>query len=354
MCCAIWSHVRDDLASTRRDAAAFLDNLDEIFGGKTRRDWVSRWMSIGDAHCLVGDLNIGNGLFKKATEAWLCGLTAFEVARRLLDDNDPQSEAVSAKVEACIQKFVALENKLEQVKIPCFDQLQLPAYYLPAGSPTISAPAVICISREEETGAMLLGRLLPAVTDRPMSLLIVSHDDVSHHWRGQSESLLSSCLDYLSLRSDVDAACIGVYGEGLSAVLATDFAASDRRAVAAVCDGGLWNWAWNLASVSWVTGADVMDEEAVSAHRSRVVQQLRCPVLVVAGGRGIVSVSEANKLQVDCAGARVDLELTTPRTVHTPVGEIENFVTSDDCIFTWLEHKLTPVQLRDHSQSQKQ
>ncbi|MGY4353065.1 dienelactone hydrolase [Bradyrhizobium sp. GM7.3] len=148
-------------------------------------------------------------------------------------------------------------------------------------------------------------------------------------------------MDYLSVQHEVDDTRIGVYGEGLSAVLATEFAVSDRRVAAAVCDGGLWNWARTLASVNWLaTNQDLMEEGAASARRLRLVRQLRCPVLVVAGGRGIVSVSEATTLQADCAAARIDLELLVSRMARAPTGDIENFVSSDDFIFGWMQDKL--------------
>ncbi|WP_091898147.1 hypothetical protein [Bradyrhizobium sp. Rc2d] len=320
----------------------FIGNLEDMFGATGRQNWVSRWTNIGDAHCLVGELNSKKGASAEAAEAWLCALTAFEVARRLVDKDDPEGKEVSAKVETGIQRLESsLDHQLERISIPCYDQTELLAYYLPAGGPDLCAPAVICISREEEPGATLLGRLLPVVIGRGMSVLVVAHDDLSNHWRGQSDMLLSCCLDYLSLRPDVDAARIGIYGEGMSAALATHFAVFDNRVAAAVCDGGAWNSVRVNASVKWITGhAEPVDEGAFSARRLRLLRQLNCPVLVVAGGRGIVSVSEAIKLKADCLGARTDLELTIPPMSRTTVGEIENFLSSDDSIFGWLERKL--------------
>lgn len=339
MLCAAWPHVRGDLVSTRRGAAVFLDKLEEIYGLASRRSWVARWLEIANEYALLGELSINKNAAHGATEAWLCALTSFEVARRLVDEGDPQGGDIAAQVQASIQSFESLDQNLERVLIARCDQVEFPAYYLRAGARDPAAPAVICISREEEAGAALLGRLLPVVIGRGMSILVVSHDDISSDWRGQSQ--LSCCLDYLSDRPEVDATRIGVYGEGLSAALATDFAASDRRVAAAVCDGGLWNWARIQASVGWITNtADAADEQVDSARRSRLVRKLRCPALVVAGGRGTASVSEAIKLKADCGGARIDLELAVTPVVQTPLGEIENFVTSDDCVFGWLEHKL--------------
>lgn len=338
--------VRDDLSSGRRGVAAFLDNLsvEDNHGAVGRQNWIAKWTKIGDEHCFLGDLNFKKGAFDEATEAWLCALTAFEIARRLVDEDDPRSGDISAKVDRGIQRFeLSLAQKIERARIAYCDHAEFVAYCLPAGSPHLPAPAVICISMEQETGATLLARLLPVVIGRCMSVLVISHDDVSNHSRGQSEALLSSCLDYLSARPDVDSTRIGVYGEGFSAALATEFAVSDRRVAAAVCDGGLWNWARILTSVGWMTSAaDVaIDDGEISARRSQLIRRLRCPVLVVAGGRGIVSVSEAVKLQADCMAARIDLELAMPRLIRSSGGEMENFVTSDDCIFGWLEHKLT-------------
>lgn len=341
---AAWPCVSDDLASTRRDAAAFLESLsvDDSFGTTGRQNWGARWTEIGDAHRRLAGENARMGDVDQATEAWLCGLTAYEVARRLVDEDDPQRADISTKIDADIRTFgLSLKQKVERLEIASCDQAGIPAYYLPAGSRDLSAPAVICISREEEIGATLLGRLLPVVMGRGMSVLAVSHGDISNHWRGQSETLLSCCFDYLLVRPDVDATRIGVYGEGFSAVLATDFAASEHRLAAAVCDGGLWSGARTLASVRWMAStADVTDEDVVLARRSRLVKKLRCPVLVVAGGQGVVSVSEAIKLQAECAASRIDVELITPRVSRSTVGEIENFVTSDDYIFGWLQHKL--------------
>ncbi|MFG3594740.1 alpha/beta hydrolase family protein [Bradyrhizobium sp. RDI18] len=312
--------------------------------GIGRQNWAATWTATGDAYCRLADLNINKRVFDMATEAWLCALTAFEVARRLVADDDREGADVSAKVEAGVQRFgLALGHKVESVQITCCDQIEFSAHYLPAGTPNLCAPAVICVSSEEEKGATLLGRLLPVVIRRAMSVLVVSHEDVAHHSRAESKILLSHCLDHLSARPDVDSNRIGVYGDGLSAALATDFAAYDNRIAAAVCDAGIWNWTRTLGSIGWITStADDSDKDVVSACRSRLARQLSCPMLVVAGGRGVVSVSEAIKLQADCMTLGIDLDLAMPQIIQgAPGGQVDNFVTSDDSIFTWLEKKLT-------------
>ncbi|UPJ94935.1 S9 family peptidase [Bradyrhizobium sp. 172] len=245
-----------------------------------------------------------------------------------------------AKLEAGISHFGSLEHRVRRVEIPSWDERKLPAYYVSAGRPDLCAPAVICISREDETGAMLLGRLLPVIASRGMAALVVAYDDVSTSRHGRSE-ILSSCLDYLSAQPEVDASRIGIYGEGLSAALATDSALADRRIAAAVCDGGIWNWARTKASISWMTGTShLLDDQLASAHRSRLARRLKCPILVVVGGHSIVSVPEGIKLESDCTAARLDLKLLMPPVEPNLGGESENFAACDNDIFAWLEHKL--------------
>lgn len=340
MLCAAWPEVTDNLESTRRSAALFLASFSGRYEATSRRHFVARWTNIGDAHCLFGDLNLERGAFDVAAESWLCALTAFEVARRLVDEEDPEAGDVLAKLEAGISHFGSLQDRVRRVEIASWDERKLPAYYVSPGRTDLRAPAVICISREDETGAMLLGRLLPVIATRGMTALVVTYDDVSTSRHGQSE-LLSACLDYLSARHEVDRSRIGVYGEGLSAALATDFALADRRIAAAVCDGGLWSWARTQASISWITGTShLLDDPSASAHRSRLARRLKCPILVVAGGRSIVSVPEGIKLESDCTAARIDLKLFMPPLAPTPVGEFENFGACDNDIFAWLEQKL--------------
>ncbi|MCK1727582.1 hypothetical protein [Bradyrhizobium sp. 142] len=297
-------------------------------------------MNIGDAHCLFAELNAERGAFDAEAEAWLCALTAYEVARRLVEEDDPQAAHVSAKLEAGISNFGSLEERLRRVDIVSWDERKLPAYYVPAGGPKLCTPAVICISREDETGTMLLGRLLPVIAGRGMAALVVAYDDVSDSRLGQLE-ILSSCLDYLSARPEVDASRLGIYGEGLSAALATDSALADRRVAAAVCDGGLWNWARTQASISWMTRTShVLDDQSASVLRSRLARRLKCPILIVAGGRSIVSIPEAIKLESNCTAARIDLKLLMPRLGPISDGEFDNFAACDEDIFAWLEHKL--------------
>ncbi|RXT36386.1 hypothetical protein B5V03_32465 [Bradyrhizobium betae] len=188
---------------------------------------------------------------------------------------------------------------------------------------------------EAETAATLLARLLPVVSGREVSILVVSHDDIACASWGQSEALLASCLDYLAERPEVDPRRVG------------DFAASDLRVAAADCDAGQWKCTKTLASIGWLTrSASATEQDASSRRRLQFLRRLECPILVVAGGRGIVSVLEAIQLHTDCTNARIDLELAIPPMVRRLGRQIDNFAIADDCIFGWLEHKLGAIDIQ--------
>lgn len=341
---AAWKGTKADLSWLRQDAAAFLDNLPVGKSGSAedRQNWIARWMRIGDDYCRLGDVYIKKEALDNATEASLCALTAFEIAKRLVDEDETQRRTVWGRIESGIQRVERAQAKeIKQVRIACCDNDHLNAYYFAGGWIERPSAAVICISTEQEAAAALLGRLLPVAIGRGISILVISHDDIADRSPGESEALLSSCLDYLTLRCDVDCARIGIYGEGLSAALATRFAESDQRVAAAVCDGGLWDRTRTSASIGWLTrAAEGINDGASTASRLQFLWQMKCPALVVAGGRGTVSISEAIELQADCMTTSIKLDLVVPRVIRSDGAEVENFVTSDDCIFEWLEHKL--------------
>lgn len=336
---ATWPGLRNDLGSTRRSAAAFLKSMDgsQTIGGT---EWFSRWIEIGETHGMLGNAKGREGKVDEAAKAWLCALTAFEIAKRVAREQAGQHEYVSAKIGSAIETFGSLKQRIERVQIECYDHPAIEAHYSPSDGSSRAA-AIICISAEDETSTTLLGRLLPAAAHRGMSVLAVTYDDVCDNRGGHSNQILSCCLDYLTTRDEIDATRIGVYGDGMAAAMATDFAVSDRRIAAAVCDGGLWNWARTMAAVEWVAGvADRPNDEVIAARRSRLLRRLKCPVLVVAGGRGIVSASEAIELKNACAAARLDMQLIISPNTMTDAGEIDNFVICDDRIFGWLQRRL--------------
>jgi hypothetical protein len=125
--CAAWPDVRGDFVSTWGYAPVFLDSPEDTCVTMRPLD--------------------------DTPEAWRCALPPREGARRVLDKDNPQSEYISARVEADIQRFgSSLEQNVERVQTACCDQAKSLAYYLLAVSFDLCASAAIYISRNEEAG----------------------------------------------------------------------------------------------------------------------------------------------------------------------------------------------------------
>lgn len=329
-----------NLARVRRSAAAFLSRL--LTGELQGRDrWIDNWIKIGDGYQTSAELALNTSL-DSANEAWLCALTAFEVAKQLTSPDDSTGRALAERVEISLGKIECSHVRpLERVETNFFDHAVLRAYFLPAASGKASSPVVICIADKEVSIDAMLSRLLPATSSRRLSTLIVDGGDAFRHHRFRPEAFLGSWLDYLERRPDVDASRIAVSGEGMAASFASSLVASDRRIAAAVCDGGLWSSRFYRANVCWMTGNwESAWEQEAETRRFQFARRTRCPVLIVAGGRAIVNAQDALEVQADCKRVGVECSVAISQTPQSISGEFENFIVKDDFIFDWLEQKL--------------
>lgn len=330
------SEASANLAGLRNSAAAFLEELPASASGE-KEHWILKWMTVGDQYRASAELAVKNSLPDTASELWLCALTAFEVARQLAGPENSSSVALADRIEVSLASLKSCApHRVERVEIEFFEREHLAGYFLPAARCEQPTPAVIFISDEESSAESIVSRLLPAVNDRNLSVLVVSGDDASKHRLLKPEAVLASWLDYLESRADVDAGRIAASGERMAAGYAARIAASDRRIVAAVCDGGLWASLRHRASVGWMTGIWDPAGDRTRTSSLQLVRRMRCPVLIVAGGRALFDQQNALELQADCKLAGLDCTVT----VSQVSGELENFVTKDDLVLDWLEQKL--------------
>ncbi|MCP3477283.1 alpha/beta hydrolase [Bradyrhizobium sp. CCGUVB1N3] len=325
------------LARVRNSAAAFLEEFSASASKEKKEHWILNWMTAGDRHRASAELAAKDNLPDRASEFWLCALTAFEVARQLACPENSSGAVLADRIEGSLRSFESCApDRVERVEIELFEGVLLAGYFLPAARSEQPAPAVIFVSDEESPAESIVSRLLPAVNDRNLSVLVVSGDDASKHRLFKPEAFLASWLNYLECRSDVDAGRIAVSGERTAAGYAARIAASDRRIVAAVCDGGLWASLRHRASVGWMTGIWDTAGDRTRTSSLQLVRRMRCPVLIVAGSRALFDQQSALELQADCKLAGLDCSVA----VHQASGELENFVTKDDLVLDWLERKL--------------
>jgi hypothetical protein len=217
-----WPHGTCDgagrsLACLRKRASHFFESLSvgELVREAHRHRWISEWLRISGEYRIFAESARVTSSAQIVREAWLCSLTALEVARNLSWPGDPGGTDLVDKVRLCLRGFEEdAGSAIERVEIDCSDQGSLAGYFLPAFPDRSFAPAVICVSDEDITLGSMMSRLLPASGRRNVSLLFVDAGDSSGFSPFKPAHILQCWLDYLEARPDVDSQQIAVYGEG--------------------------------------------------------------------------------------------------------------------------------------------
>jgi hypothetical protein len=340
-----------NLGRLRHRASGFFESLSvaELVRETRRNLWISDWLRIADDYQTLAETVRKDGSVQIAREAWLCGLTALEVARTLSCPGDLDSADFADKVGHGLRGF---ENDaaqaIEHVEIDCLDQGTLAGVFVPARGHGPSAPAVICVSDGDMTPSSMMSRLLPAALCGKMSLLFVDAGHSSVRRPFKPEHALQCWLDYLEARAGVDPLRIAIYGEGAGAKHASRLAVSDRRIAAAVCDGGLSAPAMCRATLRLMSGIDRDFDDGASTGSSLPSRRLACPLLMVVGSRSMVWEQDALDLQAVYRQDGADCSVAVPNRIPHPLGEVENFIAVDDLIFEWLDSKLVAARQLDH------
>lgn len=333
----------ESLVRLRKRASEFFESLSvaELVREAHRHLWVADWLRVADDYRIFAESAREDRFVQVAQEAWLCSLTALEVARNLSCPGDLASAGLADKVGISLRGFEEDAGPaIERVKIDCFDQGSLAGYFLPAFRDGPSAPAVICVSDEEITLGSMMSRLLPASRRQNMSLLLIGAGNSSVRRDFKPEHILQCWLDYLEARPDVDSQRIAVYGEGAAASHASRLALLDRRMAAAVCDGGIATPVMRRASLRWMIGVEQAVRDGASTVSLPPSRRISCPLLVVVGSRSTVWEEDALELQAFYRQAGAACSTVVPNCIPHPLGEVENFIAVDDFIFEWLDSKL--------------
>lgn len=331
------------LARLRNRASGFFESLSiaELARGAHRHLWISDWLRIANDYRTFAESAREHRSVQVAREAWLCALTAFEVARILSCPGDIESADLADKVDLSLKGWEHnAGSAVERVTIDCFDEGTLTGFFLPVFRHGPSAPAVICLCDGEDTLGSMMSRLLAASPRRNMSLLLVDARNSSVRRAFKPEHRLQCWLDYLEARPDVDAQRIAIYGEGAGATQASRVALSDRRIAAAVCDGGLLTPIMRRASLRWMAGCEQPAHGDIATGPSASSRRVSCPLLMVVGSRSMVMEQDALDLQAGYRQAGADCSVVVPNRIPHPLGEVENFIAVDDFIFEWLDSKL--------------
>jgi dienelactone hydrolase len=309
--------------------------------------WYREWKKIADDNRKRGNLVFHEGHVRTAQSHWLRATNYYRTALRFLAPGDPRMAGVVEQMQRCGRNYVVnLTPAGEAVEIPCCGDEVLQGYFLPAPASSGRAPVVICVGgtdyfKEEH----LLGMPLYA-RDRAMSLLIVDLPGQGYHQsnrklgRGGVEWAISSCVDFLIGRDDVDQGRIAILGLGIGASFATRAAALDHRFAAAVCDGGIWDLQERAFAIGRFGSGGRASSIGAAIRQfgtESIARRIKCPILVAQGQHDWLDAGSVANYCSALAGQGVAISL---KRFAASSAALDNPALGHEDIFDWISNRL--------------
>ena len=237
----------------------------------------------------------------------------------LYDDLALKKRIHDRKVAAFARAAPLFSEPFERIEIP-FEDIRMGAYFrAPNGVP--HPPCVILMGGLDTTkedyltvnefcvrrGLATLAFDGPGQGETAFEML----------WRQDFESAVIAVIDYLETRSDIDHGRIGLIGRSMGGFYGPKTAAMDQRIKALVAWGVMYHLR-NLADVPahtlegflFVSGSRTLDEAREfydCIDLDGYAEKIRCPTLVVHGGRDAITPAENATLLLD----KLDTEIET-------------------------------------------
>lgn len=313
-------------------------------------DWCREWVATGDVHDKLAVNAEAKGNFTSAGEAYIDAALCYHFGKFVFQDNhDEYMSAANKSVEAFKKGLRLLDPTGERVEIPFDGMTMVGTLRRPA---EVNNPPLILLlcgldSTKEEffswENVFLKRGLATFSLDGPGQ----GECGYNSHIRPDYEAAVSTALDVLTKRDDIDPNRIGLAGVSLGGYYAPRAAAFEPRVKAAVGNCGPWNFAecWHVlpsltrAAFRYHSGAK--DEEEAKANANKlsldgVAQKIKQPLLVIHGKLDrLIPWEQAVKI-VEAAGPNAELAMfENGNHVCNNIPYIYRPLTAD-----WLKEKL--------------
>jgi dienelactone hydrolase len=325
--------------------------------------WHKEWMVVADRNDRRGDEAERAGHIRTAMNCWLRAADYFRSAEFWLAPGDPRRLPTFTRCEAASQKWLRhLDPPGEVAEIPYESGNTLPAYFIksPAYGTTVGMKQPVLISfggldSFKDELWFMTGR---GAVQRGIAVLLVDGPGQGGALRRQGivsrydyEVPVGRCIDWLQQRADVDASRIAVSGSSMGGYYAARAGSREHRLAACISHGAIWDVAKRFADrgenhalaghMKWVLGAKTMAEAVEIARAFRlegVLDDMRCPYLVLHGGHDVLGV-ETVKLVHDHAKSRgvdVTLRLTEAEETGAEHCQHDNPTLGQEIMIDWL------------------
>lgn len=316
--------------------------------------WYRQWKKAGDINKARGDAALARGFLSTALSNWLRAANYFRTAQAFMSASDKRQAAILSQMLACSHLYLRhMTPTGEVVEIEWSDGKTLQGYFLPApGRSARRAPVVMCIGAPDQYKEEHLHKMPRYAHERGLSLLLVdlpgqgirgTADRVSGRY--DIETAVSTWLDYLTARSDVDAGKVAVFGNGLGAPFATRAAGFDDRFAAAVCDAGIWDLHERAFLTLQMPGGNAGENIAADIDqlcRGSIARTVKCPILVALGEHDWLDAGHVTRCCEAFAARGQDIELKIFLASETAAShaQFDNPTIGNEFIFDWIADRL--------------
>jgi len=324
-----------------------------------KESWHREWLRIAERNHARGDEAERQGHIQTAKNCWLRAVDYYRNGEFWLEPEDPRRLDTFTKCEACTRKFLKyLVPPGEVVRIPYEKGAHLDAYFVRAPFAVDKQPVLISFggldSFKDEMWFMT-GR---GALQRGISTLMVDGPGQGGTLRRQKittrhdyEVPVGRCIDYLETRPDVDTSRIAVSGSSLGGYYAARAGSFERRLAACISHGAIWSIAefWKGAGedhglamhIKWAFGEPTMKaalKKAEAFALDGVLENMRCPYLIVHGGHDVLGVEHANRVHeyAKAKGVNVTLRFLTEAETGAEHCQHDNPTIGQEHMADWL------------------
>ncbi len=321
--------------------------------------WHEQWLHIARRNDERGDAAMSQGHVRTAINCWLRAANYYREAEFWLAADDDRRLPTFDRCEAASRKaFTRFTPAAEVVEIPYENGKTLPAYFIRSANGGPRQPVLISFGGLDSFKDELWFMTGRGAVQRGLSVLLVDgpgqggalrrHGLVTRH---DYEVPVGRCIDWLSARADVDASRIAVSGSSLGGYYAARAGSMEPRLAACISHGAIWDiherWKardddHGLAGhIKWVFGAKSMAEATEIARPFKlegVLENMRCPYLIIHGGHDVLGVESVRKVH-DYAirhGVKAALRLTSEEETGAEHCQHDNPTIGQELMLDWL------------------
>lgn len=322
--------------------------------------WYSAWKAVADSNKARGDVALEAGHVQSAVSNWLRASNYYRTSEIFLKLDDSRRADALERMRTCSYLVVSHQpSGGELVRIPCFDDGFVEAYFLSAPGADPKAPVVICVGGSGHFKDDHLHTLMRQAHSRGLSLLLAdlpgqgSAPRIRGSVRYEVETAISCCVDYLIARGDTDEQRIAIFGNGLGAAYASRAASLDDRFAAAVCDAGMWDMHQSVTAAQWMSGYEGRDALAEEIRRLRRhgLNSIRCPILMTFGEHDWLDTRHAAALcdALRDEGADVTLKVFSATETAAAHGQSDNPTLGNEFVFDWISSHLATAHASENA-----